>query len=395
MIHELKLLTRSAARARHWLLDSAAPLWARSGRTPSGLFAERLTLSGEPDDSYFRTFVQARHIYSFVSFGEMGWTGPWRELVSETVETLLRNAKRQDGFFVHQLDSAAMPTDGRADLYDQAFVLLALAVSGSALGRPELFTEAELLWDLIETRWGHPAGGFREGDIADAKLRRQNPHMHLLEALIELHRRSGRSRFWESALRIAILGRDRFVDRGSGALREYFELDLSPAAGPTGPIAEPGHCFEWAWLFEKLADLGWDEGTILSDQMTRFARDAGIDRVRHVAINEVLLDGSARDATARLWPQTERIKAAAARFRRIRSPAEAAEAVDAALGLEQYLGTRTKGLWRDKLREDGSWVEEMVPGSSLYHISCAYAELDRLFGSAPLDLALSDIIPVQ
>ncbi len=30
---------------------------------------------------------------------------------------------------------------------------------------------------------------------------------------------------------------------------------------------------------------------------------------------------------------------------------------------------------RDKLRPDGSWVEEHAPGSSMYHITCAPAEL--------------------
>ena len=33
------------------------------------------------------------------------------------------------------------------------------------------------------------------------------------------------------------------------------------------------------------------------------------------------------------------------------------------------------GLWRDKLHGDGTWEPELAPGSSLYHISCAIAEL--------------------
>ena len=360
---------------RSWLLEEAAPLWSSRGRTRSGLFAERMTLAGEPDAQYFRTFVQARHIFSFVQIGQMGWTGPWRDLVAETVETLVRQAKRSDGFFVHRLDVDSNPLDERADLYDQAFVLFALGTAGGALGRSDWFDEAEALHNRLEAKWAHPLGGFREGEIADSRIRRQNPHMHLFEAFLALGEASGREKFHDAARSIATLASEKFIDPNTGALLEYFTEDLQPAEGVEGRIAEPGHCFEWAWLFERLAAAGWEEGTRVSDRLTDFARRTGIDARRNVAFNEVLTDGSPHDLTARLWPQTERLKAAVARFKRLGSDREAEEAVAAARGLRQYLEVDLPGLWRDKLREDGSWIEEMAPGSSLYHISCAYSEL--------------------
>ena len=107
-------------------------------------------------------------------------------------------------------------------------------------------------------------------------------------------------------------------------------------------------------------------------------RGCGIDARRGVAVNAVLTDGTTRDATARLWPQTERLKAAVARFRRLAADSELNHAVAAAEGLSQYLAVPVNGLWRDKLRPDGTWVDEMAPGSSLYHISCAYRELAEM-----------------
>jgi mannose-6-phosphate isomerase len=199
--------------------------------------------------------------------------------------------------------------------------------------------------------------------------------MHLLEAFLALAEASGRARFREAALTIAELAKQKFIDSGSGALLEYFTDELEPAAGIEGTIAEPGHCFEWAWLFERLSLTGWDAGASISDQLTKFARANGIDSVRNVAINEILVDGSVHDGKARLWPQTERLKAALSRYRRLGSDLEAAEAASAADGLAQYLIEVGPGLWRDKLREDGTWVDELAPGSSLYHISCAYSEL--------------------
>lgn len=304
----------------------------------------------------------------------MGWPGPWENLVTQTIDMLIKHGRRNDGFYVHRLDSEAAHLDPRADLYDQAFVLFALGTAGGALNREDLFDRAEHLLDRIEDAWQHPAGGFREGEIVDSHVRRQNPHMHLFEAFLALHEASGRERFRVAAVDIASLAKSRFIDP-TGALLEYFTDDLSPAPGQEGRIVEPGHCFEWAWLFERLAAAGWPEGHALSDRLTVFARRYGIDTTRGVAINAILTDGTAHDRTARLWPQTERIKAAVVRLSRLNTEEEAKEVVAAAAGLERYFDVPLPGIWRDKLTAADAWIEEPAPGSSLYHITCAYAEL--------------------
>lgn len=365
----------TAVDSRTWLCEVAAPLWARRGRTPSGLFAERMTHDGVPDESYFRVFVQARHIFAFATIGRLGWDGPWRELITETMEAVVKGARRTDGFFVHRLNAAAEPLDTRVDLYDQAFVLFALANTGAASSEAKWFDIAEDLLDTIERNWSHPGGGFTEGEIVDPRVRRQNPHMHLLEATMALSEASGRARFAARADTIADLAATKFIDRETGALLEYFTDDLEPAPGIEGRIVEPGHCFEWAWLFERLGAEGRADRLAVADRLAGFARAHGICEARGVCINEVLTDGSAHDATARLWPQTERIKAAAIRHRRLGSTAEAEETAAAIRGLAQYYAVPVPGLWRDKLKPDGSFVEELAPGSSLYHIACAYGEL--------------------
>lgn len=364
----------TAADARTWLCEVAAPLWAIRGRTQSGLFAERMTHEGVPDETYFRVFVQARHIFAFATIGGLGWDGPWQELIAETMAAVVKGARRADGFFVHRLDAAAQPLDSRADLYDQAFVLFALANAGAALGEARWFDVAEELLDIIERKWSHPVGGFTEGEIVDPRVRRQNPHMHLLEATMALAEASGRSPFAARAEAIADLAAFKFIDRRTGALLEYFNDNLEPAPGVEGRIVEPGHCFEWAWLFERLGAEGRADRLAVADGLTGFARAHGICDRRGVCINEVLTDGSVHDATARLWPQTERIKAAAIRHRRTGSPAEDEEAAAAIRGLAQYYAVPVPGLWRDKLKPDGSFIEELAPGSSLYHIACAYGE---------------------
>ena len=64
-----------------------------------------------------------------------------------------------------------------------------------------------------------------------------------------------------------------------------------------------------------------------------------------------------------------------ARYRRTRDPAERDEAIAAYRGLVKYFDVPQRGAWRDKLKPDGSWIDEPAPGSSLYHISCALIEL--------------------
>lgn len=371
-------LDQLQAEARNWLINIAAPLWGRTGRTSSGLYAERLDRAGQPNAEYYRTFVQARQIYSFSSARTQGWDGAAAEQIQQTMDRLLKSARRADGFFVHKLAHDGSVLDERADLYDQAFVLFGLAASGDALAAPSLFDEAERLLDALEERWSHPAGGFTEGEVVDASIRRQNPHMHLLEAFSALYKFSGRQRFGDAAAAIAELCRTRFIHADSGALLEYFEQDWRPLGDVRGRIAEPGHCLEWAWLFEGLALLGNADALSVSDALTKFARTYGIDSGRGVAINEVLTNGEVHDDRARLWPQTERMKAAIARYARTGTQDERKEIIRAYEGLQKYFLPQNPALWADKMLPDGSFLDELVPASSFYHISCAIDELLNL-----------------
>ena len=182
-------------------------------------------------------------------------------------------------------------------------------------------------------------------------------------------RASGAPRWRRDAEHIARLCARSFLHAESGELLEYFDVELQPLEGEDGQVVEPGHCFEWARLFDTLADWGAPDAALVSDRMAAFARRHGLDPVRCVAINEVLTDGRVRNAAARLWPQSERLKAALARYRRT------GEEDELYAGLVKYFETPRRGAWRDKLKPDGSWVEEPAPGSSMYHITSALAEL--------------------
>ena len=372
---ESAMLAPLAARAREWLFEAAALRWRADldGETP--LFPERMSIHGEKEVCPHRLFVQARHVFSYCELGRLGWSGPWRPMVEANIDFLVAHGRRADGFYVHRFDHRGGVLDERADLYDQAFMLLALAHAGRALGRPDLFALAEQLREALDRGWRLPRGNYHEGEIAVCPPYRQNPHMHLLEGFLALHDATGDPSWRRDAEHIARLCALFFLDSETGALFEYFDANLNPIDGEEGEVVEPGHCFEWAWLFERLADLSFADAIGVSDGLTRFGRRYGLDGKRGVAVNEVGIDGSVRNGSARLWPQTERLKAAVRRYCRNGGAEERSEAAAAYAGLVRYFDTPAEGVWRDKLDPRGEWIDEPSPGSSLYHIVCALAEL--------------------
>ena len=108
--------------------------------------------------------------------------------------------------------------------------------------------------------------------------------------------------------------------------------------------------------------------------MARFGRRHGLNHGRGVAINKVMIDGSIRNPAARLWPQTERLKAALARLRRTGEDEERAEVAAAYAGLVKYLETPARApgatsFW-PTVRDRGARAGQFdVP------ITCALAEL--------------------
>src|SRR5262249_16623231 len=181
---------------------------------------------------------------------------------------------------------------------------------------------------------------------------------------------------------IASLCLEKFIDPASGALREFFADDWSPAPGVEGRICEPGHHYEWAFLLDRWTRLTSRNEPEVVPRLIAFADSRGIDARRGVAVNAVLVDGSIHDPVARLWAQAERIRAYLARRR-------AHDEVAAAIkGLRRFLDTPTQGVWFDRLAPDDVFFLEPARATSLYHIVRPVAELsDAISGCRKRQLA--------
>src|SRR5581483_4675218 len=168
-----------------------------------------------------------------------------------------------------------------------------------------------------------------------------NAHMHLFEASLACFEADGDAEWLALADEVGELALARFIDSTTGALREHFGPTWDPVPGIEGRLLEPGHHFEWAWLL-----LRWG-GERRADARNAAFRLIDIGE-RHgvrngVAINALLDDFSVHDGSARLWPQTERVKAAAFAARVTGEDRYQEIAADAADSLWRYLQTPTRG----------------------------------------------------
>ncbi len=94
----------------------------------------------------------------------------------------------------------------------------------------------------------HPGGRGYLTALPASGHRKQNPHMHLLEAALVNLEAGGDARFLALADEMVGLFCDHFYDGVTGTLGEYFDESWRRAAGEAGRAIEPGHHFEWAWL---------------------------------------------------------------------------------------------------------------------------------------------------
>jgi mannose/cellobiose epimerase-like protein (N-acyl-D-glucosamine 2-epimerase family) len=357
-----------------WLVSSAYPLWSTRGvDVARGGFQERLQSDGTPTEEPRRARVQPRQVYCFAHAPALGWSGDAKAVVNQGLDFFLKAYRRPDGLFRALVAPDGKVLDDKVVLYDQAFALLAFAEARRVLGpTPHLDREARHLLLAIQKTMKGPGWGFQSG-IPHGTTLLSNPHMHLFEASLAWIAVDDGVVWHELADHLGALALSRFIDSASGALREHFDFHWLPVRGVDGRIVEPGHQYEWAWLLMRWASAKRTDVKNAALRLIEIAEEHG---VRHgVAVNSLLDDFSIHDEVARLWPQTERVKAAALAARITHDECYWTIAASAANSLLRYLETDVRGLWYDRLTPDGSFIREPAPASSFYHIVAAISEL--------------------
>ena len=236
-----------AIKAR--IVSQCLPLWADKGwDSATGSFIERLGADGAPDIAAPRRIrVQARQIYVYAKAAQLGWFPQGREIARKATAYLMDRGRHPDGGYVHLLAPDGAVLDDTRDTYDHAFVLLALANVLRLEDDPRVRSEIEAVVAFLDKSMRGRFGGFVER-LPAVLPRRQNPHMHMFEAMIALYEATGDPIYQTRAGDMFSLLARGFFDDQTGTISEYFQENWMPIE-PV--VIEPGHQAEWLWLLKE------------------------------------------------------------------------------------------------------------------------------------------------
>lgn len=365
-----------------WLKDDVFPLWTKNGiDTNTGGFHEALDFSGQAQTVPRRCLVQSRQVYSYFTGARMNVVS--QEVADQAIingaQYMLKTYMQQDGSFIFSVHPDGSPKGNYKPLYTQAFALFGLAQAFAITSRPEFKTAALKNLNYLRSERQNSNGGFTEVDEAGTITYASNPHMHLFEAALAWVAVDEDPQWKHLAIEISQLAQARFVCPEQKVLAEFFDSQWRPLRSDGKFIYEPGHQYEWAWLFKLCDELCETQTYALRHQLFELAEKYGVSESRKVAYDEMWSDYTVKAATARFWPQGERIKAAA----RLASEAPAekqplyTQAADEAMDtLFKYLQTPLKGLWYDQMSADDKFAGSSAKASSLYHIINAMEEYE-------------------
>lgn len=368
---------------RDWLFNFALPIWDNYGRDQkSGGFYERLHQDLSAHNITRRTRVCARQIFTYGTAHKLGSYGKANEVIDWGIEYLEKNLRLKNGFYAKSSNPDGSILDESFELYDHAFIILAASQAQNS-SKSGLF-ETNKLIDRVVENCALPQGGFAHTIPVQSPLQ-SNPHMHLFEASIAMCAVS-ENKIWRNLCsQIVNLLFEKFVDKRTGGLFEYFEIDWQKSNDGEKRIIEPGHHFEWAWLVLKWAPIAKDyciempfDPLALASKLVEVGERHGFDNSRGVVINSLNEDLTPRDTNARLWPQTERIKAYCELSRWQTSKEQRdimiGKAHTSVLAILRYFEVPNKGLYWDEMDAKGNFLNQSAPASSLYHIICAIEE---------------------
>jgi mannose-6-phosphate isomerase len=365
-----------------WVRDEALPIWADRGfDARGGRFRERLDLCGDPVAVPHRAMVQARQIFVFADAATAGWFPDGGRLAELAMASLLRDFASDDGTrasFAFSIDpSTGATVSAVRDAYAHAFLLFSIAALYRLNGEARLLALADRIIAFVERDLTDPVhGGLFDALPAPAE-KRQNPHMHLLEAYLFLADAAPGRGYAERAADLVRLFRRHFFR--DSLLLEYFTPDWQVAQHAAW---EPGHHFEWVWL---LGEYGRLTGERMDDEMEALFASAVRNGVtpENLILDELSPTLAVLKPSRRLWPHTEAIKAAATRHAQGDAAAKGrADDIAGAL-VENFLDRPFVGGWIDHIGADGIALVDYVPASSFYHLLLGARVAAQGFAPAP------------
>ncbi|MGF6773916.1 mannose/cellobiose epimerase-like protein (N-acyl-D-glucosamine 2-epimerase family) [Paraburkholderia sp. GAS199] len=342
------------------------PLWRGPGFNPElNLPYEAMNAANAqplPVERY-RAMACARQLFVFSQTGDEAHA---RVLFDSLMHTF--RDTRNDGWF-YSVDAAGAPLDTTKDLYTHAFVVFACAVYGGRFGNRNALDIVHGTSALIQSRFAADDDLFNAALGADFSAVTatpiQNPLMHLTEAWLAA-REATRDNAFDAALsRLANAIARNFVHTPTGCIAEL-------PIGADDNRLEPGHQFEWFWLVRQGGALFDSSGLAEAlDRAFRFAQQHGVDAVTGGVCASLDENGATKDATQRIWAQTEYLRALASHD----DAATLARLPDQIALFEQRF-LRPQG-WFECKTPSGEVARGEMPSTTPYHLLTAFDALPR------------------
>ncbi len=372
---------RAAARrfVDHVFTDMAR-LWLDYGWDAAGNHSiERLQAAdlAPAPLGYRRSMAVARQLFFFAQ----AWRVAGHDACAARAHALYADLtgrfwdRQHDGWFFSLTPGGnGRPADPRKDAYGHAFAIFALSEYGAIFGKAAAIEWARRTLAAMQQHLLLPQGWFAQSASRDWRspdmALEQNPHMHLLEALLALHAATRDPAVLRDAGEIVLLFMQRLrADDGTKVL-EHFDAAGRPN-GETGRIVEPGHSYEWAGLLlDYAAASGERQYRQIAAPLLAWADAQGFDPQYGGIYDQLDTEGRVVSDRKRIWPLTECIKLQAMRAMETAEPA-AFTALDRRIAfLTQHYLTPDGG-WREFLRRDLSPDSDYLPATTPYHLATA------------------------
>ncbi len=321
-----------------------------------------------------RLVTQCRQlsIYSHVSLN--GNKTIYKNLKAQFEFILTRYHDPQTGLWHFALDDDGSVKDRDCDLYALAFVIFSFSHYFRASGDVRAKKAAQDVLALILTRFRAPGmAGFVEALSPDfqplPRMRRQNPHMHLLEACLFAHETWNDPAYEAVADEMVSLFDEFFFDSENDALYEFMTNGLDPHPDKRDHL-EPGHYFEWVWLLKKHALMksrsAMHDKTCL--QLLTWANKHGWDALYGGIYDTVDGHGRLVSDTKRIWPFCEALKANALMLDAAEDRQAIKDRVAEMVRIFETKYMQERGFWTEWLNRNLTPAADYMPGTTPYHV---------------------------
>ncbi len=377
--------TRAAAR----FIPEFMPAWLKIAM-PEGSAPAPVIEQLDDERRVITSWAQARTVFTLahlgLAAGDAGLIAQSRRIKDYMMAHLIRpeggcyTAIRGDGTPFDTLEKTQCRT------YDFAFVLLGLvtlrkadpeAVSAAEIDACRSYIDSALTDSATGALWETDTMG-REGP-QPGDTRAQNPHMHMTETFLQCFEMTGECHWAERARALLEIGVRCFIEPTNGGMREFIAPDLTPLDSALGRRCEPGHQYEWSWLFLRYGVLTGDHSLdVHAETLSQFAARCGLRAdgpLQGAPLDAFDIDGAVIEGTHLLWPLTEAGKFHAIKHRLTGEAAHLAALTQIAdLIFTRYYAAEAAPAWVNQLDETGAVTWEAGLTRVLYHMAIFITE---------------------